>query len=239
MDLKNKIAIVTGSTGGIGRELAKELDKEGVKLVVISKSESELENLLRELKGKEHTYLVCDFSIQEEVEKLGEKISREYPSVDLLVNVAGIGIYKPLEEISLEDWNKSMDIGVTAPFILTKGIIESLKKAKESLILNIGSGAGVIPFAGRSAYSAMKFAMRGFTLSLAEEFKHSNPTFCLITLGSTLTSFGPMSFEEKKREMESGKAYFTPDWVAKKLVEIIKTDRREAEYTLYPSDYQK
>ena len=239
MELKNKIAVVTGATGGIGRELVKELDKEGVKLLIISKSESELQNLLKELNGKGHSYLVCDFSIQEEVVKLGDTISKEYPAIDLLANVAGVGIYKPLEELSLEDWNKSLDIGVTAPFILTKAIIASLKNAKDSLVLNIGSGAGVIPFAGRSAYSAMKFAMRGFTLSLAEEFKHSNPTFCLITLGSTLTSFGPMSFEEKKREMESGKAYFTPDWVAKKLVEIIKDDKREVEYTLYPSEYQK
>jgi hypothetical protein len=79
--------------------------------------------------------------------------------------------------------------------------------------------------------------VRGLTLSLSEEFKNTKTHFCLITLGSTLTSFGPMSFEEKKREMESGKAYFTPSWVAKKLVEIIKDDNREIEYTLYPTDY--
>src|SRR3990167_7264715 len=116
MELKNKIAVVTGATGGIGRELVKELDKEGVKLLIISKSESELQNLLKELNGKGHSYLVCDFSIQEEVVKLGDTISKEYPAIDLLANVAGVGIYKPLEELSLEDWNKSLDIGVTAPF---------------------------------------------------------------------------------------------------------------------------
>lgn len=72
---------------------------------------------------------------------------------------------------------------------------------------------------------------------MAEEFKNTKTHFCLITLGSTLTSFGPMSLEEKKKEMDSGKAYFTPDWVAKKLIEIIKNDDREGEYTLYPGDY--
>src|SRR3989304_1722877 len=203
MVLKNKIVVVTGATGGIGRELVKELDREEAKLILISKSEDELKNLVNSLKGKGNSYFVCDFANQDQVQELSKKLFKEYPSIDLLVNTAGIGIYKPIEEISLEDWNKSLDVGLTAPFILPKGIIESLKSTKDSLVLHSGSGAGVIPFAGRSAYGAMKFAMRGFTLSLAEEFKHSHPSFCLITLGSTLTSFGPMSFEEKKKEMES------------------------------------
>ena len=90
---------------------------------------------------------------------------------------------------------------------------------------------------GRSVYCSTKFALRGATLSLAEEYNDQKPHFCLITLGSTLTSFGPMTLAEKQRDCDSGKAYFTPEWVAKKLVEIIKDDHRETEYTLYPGDY--
>jgi 3-oxoacyl-[acyl-carrier protein] reductase len=131
-----------------------------------------------------------------------------------------------------------MDIGVTSVFIFTKELMTNLSSSSDSLVLNIGSGAGVIPMSGRSLYSSMKFALRGLTLSLAEEFKRmENPKFCLITLGSTLTSFGPMSFEEKKKDMESGKAYFTPEWVSDKLTEIIRDENREVEYTLYPGDY--
>ena len=91
---------------------------------------------------------------------------------------------------------------------------------------------------GRSIYCATKFAVRGLTLSLAEEFRRTSVEFCLITLGSVLTSFGPMSFDEKKSEMEKGKkAYFTPDWVAKKLISIMKDEDRRSEYTLFPSNY--
>jgi len=237
MNLKDKTVVVTGATGGIGRELVGNLDKEGVRLILVSKTESELQNLLSKLERKENKCYPCDLSNQKETEALAKKISAEAGKVDILINAAGIGIYKAIEETTLDDWNASMNINVSAHFILIKGLAEILKRSENSLVLSIGSGAGVIPMAGRSIYCATKFAVRGLTLSLAEEFRGSNTHFCLITLGSTLTSFGPMSFKEKKKDMESGKAYFTPDWVAKKLVEIMKDDNRDIEYTLYPADY--
>lgn len=238
MDLKGKIAVMTGATGGIGRELTKRLDGEGVKLVLISKTESELQNLIKSLKNSNHSYFVCDFTSQEEMIKISKQISETYEKIDLLINAAGIGIYKPIEEVEISDWNKSMDINISSNLIFVKNLNKNLQNSESSLVLTIGSGAGVIPMAGRSIYCATKFALRGLILSLAEEFKRiNNPKFCLITLGSTLTSFGPMSMEEKVKESENGKAYFTVPWVGEKLLEIIKDNNRELEYKLYPGDY--
>ncbi len=238
MDLLNKVAIITGATGGIGSELVTKLDDEGAQLVLVSKNEAELQKLLQTLKNKTSRYYVCDFSNQNETERIAKEISSNFKSVDLLVNSAGVGIYKPIEDATLEDFNNSINIGLSSVFILTKELLASLSKSSEALILNIGSGAGVIPMSGRSIYCTTKFGLRGLTLSLAEEFRRvNNPKFCLITLGSTLTSFGPLSFEKKKEEMENGKAYFTPEWVGKKVVEIIKDSKRETEYTFYPGDY--
>lgn len=236
MNLQNKNIIITGSTGGIGRELVKSLDKEGANLILISRSIDELKSLAKDLKGDPHLF-DCDFSDQKALEDLAKGLSKQFKVVDVLINAAGIGVYKPIEEATLGDWNNSMDINVTSSFIFIKELSPNLQKSKDSLVLNIGSGAGVIPMAGRSIYCATKFAVRGLTLSLAEEFRGTSVGFSLITLGSTLTSFGPKSFEEKKKEMESGKAYFTPDWVAEKLTSIIKDDGRQKEYTLFPSDY--
>jgi short-subunit dehydrogenase len=238
MNLKNKIIVVTGATGGIGSELVKKLDQEGAKLILVSKTESELQNQVKSLKNKESKYYVCDFTNQDETAKIAKQISTENPDVNILVNAAGIGVYKPIEEVEMSDWNNSINIGLTSVFIFTKELIENLGKNEDSLVLNVGSGAGVIPMSGRSTYCAMKFGLRGLTLSLAEEFKRiDNPKFCLITLGSTLTSFGPLGMEKKKEEMLNGKAYFTPEWVGEKLTEIIKDDNKETEYTLYPGDY--
>jgi short-subunit dehydrogenase len=237
MELKNKNIIVSGATGGIGIELVKLLDKAGANLTLVSKSEDKLIDLAKSLKGGNVNYFVCDLSDQNSIQKLSEKLIDKYKTIDILINAAGIGIYKPIEEISMVEWNQSMTINVTSQFLLIKGLLKKLNNTEGSLIMNIGSGAGVIPMAGRSAYCTSKFAVRGLTLSLAEEFKGTKTNFCLITLGSTLTAFGPLSLEEKKKQMKSGKAYFTPDWVAKKLIEIIKDDKREIEYTIYPGDY--
>lgn len=236
MKIKNKKIVITGATGGIGREITKELDRLGANLVLISRSEEKLKDFVAELNGNHH-YFACDFSNLEETEKVVSQISEEFKNVDILINAAGVGFYKPIEEATLDEWKQTMDIGVTSQFLFIKGLVENLKSKEGSLVVNIGSGAGVIPMAGRSVYCASKFAVRGMTLSLAEEFRGTHTHFCLISLGSTLTSFGSMSFEEKKEEMESGKAYLTPDWVAKKIVEIIEDDGRDVEYRLYPSDY--
>lgn len=238
MDLKDKTVVITGATGGIGREIIKSLDSKGADFVLVAKNKGELENQLKSLKSKNSSYFVADFSDQLETKKVAKSISEKYLKIDILICAAGVGIYKPIEEATLDEWNKSLNIGLTSMFIFMKELMVSLSSTEKSLVLNIGSGAGVIPMSGRSLYCSMKFAVRGLTLSLAEEFKRiGNPKFCLITLGSTLTSFGPMSFEDKKRDMESGKAYFTPDWVAHKLTEIIEDENKEVEYTLYPGDY--
>lgn len=238
MILKGKTAVVVGATGGIGREFVKNLDNEGANLILVSKTESELQNLLKLLKGTKHKYYVCDLSDQIETQKTSQRISEDNNEINILINCAGIGVYKPLVDLKIEDWERSFSINTTSVFLFLRGLISNLEKADKSLVLNVGSGAGVIPMSGRSVYCATKFALRGFTLSLAEEYERiGNPKFCLITLGSVLTSFGPMSFEAKKNEMEKGKAYFTPEWVGEKLIEIIKDDSREVEYTLYPGDY--
>jgi short-subunit dehydrogenase len=238
MDIKDKTVILTGATGGIGRELSKKFDEEGASLILISKSEEELQSLIKSLKGSNHSYFTCDLSDQAATEKLGKELAEKYKNIDVLFNAAGIGIYKTIEEETLEEFNKSMNINLFSEFIMSKSLIENLKSTPNSLVISIGSGDGVIPVGGRSIYCTTKFAVRGMMLSFAEEFRRSNPKFCLITLGSTLTGFGPLSLEDKKREMESGKGYLTPEWVAKRLVEIVKEDNREVEYEISSSDYK-
>ena len=238
MDLKDKIVVVTGATGGMGREIVKSLDNEGAKLVLISKTESELQNLLKTLAGKNNKYYVCDLSNEDETLKVAKEIANDFKTIDVLINAAGIGIYKPLEELTLDEWNLSIAINLNSVFIMTKELVKSLNNSTDSVVISLGSGMGVEPEPERSAYCTSKFALRGLMLTLAEEYKRfKNPKFCLFTLGSVLTSFGPMSMEEKKLSMESGKGYLTPDWVAGKVTEIIKSDDKQVEYSFSSPDY--
>lgn len=237
MDLRGQNIVITGATGGIGRALAISLSKSGANLILISKTESELKNLSELLGGKNNIYFVCDLRSQKEIHNLITKIASKFDTIDVLIQTAGIGIYKPLGEVLDKDWNDSLNINVSSIFLINQGLEKQLRNSKSALVMNIGSGAGVIPMAKRSVYCTTKFAVRGMTLSLAEEFKETNVHYCLITLGSTLTAFGPLGLERKKELMAKGRAYFTPEWVANKLVEIIEDDNREVEYTLYPGDY--
>lgn len=236
MDLKRKTILITGGSRGIGRALAENLAREGAHLVLIARSEDRLKKFITQY-GKEHRYYVCDLTDRGQVMKLTESVKKECPRLDILINIAGIGIYKNLENTSLSDWQSSFATNVAAPFMLTQGLLPLLQKTKDSFVLNIGSGAGTIPMRGRSMYCATKFAFRGWTLSLAEEFKDTSPRFFLITLGSTLTNFSGKSIEEKKKEMAAGRAYFPVEWVANKLVEILKDDTRDTEIVLFPGDF--
>lgn len=151
--------------------------------------------------------------------------------------MAGIGIYKSLDELEVEDLEKSLSVNVTAPFFLIKLLYKKLQVSDLGLVLSIGSGAGTMPFSRRSAYCTSKYALRGLSLSLSEEHESQKPEFCLITLGSTMTTFGGKSIEEQQKKIENGNAIFPVEYVAKELVKIIEDDKRDPEIILYPSEH--
>lgn len=182
------------------------------------------------------TGISCDLADYKQIEKAIQEIKKQIIKLDVLVNVAGVATYKNLVNVSDKEIQEAFMVNVITPAIFIRELIPLMNQA-DSLVLNIGSGAGTIPMKGRSVYCATKYALRGLTLSLSEEYEGKNPKFCLITLGSTLTNFGSMSLEEKKNEFEKGKAYFPVDWVANKIMDIIRDDKRENEIVLFPGAY--
>lgn len=237
MELTEKTVIVTGATGGIGRELCIELAKKGVQLIAIARTKEKLNELKKEITPGKHYFIESDFTDTKDIEKAVDLIKSSTDHINVLINAAGVGVYKSIDDVDMKEWTDSLAINATAPFFLTKLLLPLLKKSEKSVIINIGSGMGKIPTACRSVYCATKYALRGMTLSLAAEFKGTNVNFVHISLGSTLTEFGPMTLKEKEEENLKGKAYFTPNWVAKKFVEIIEKEDFEDEIELYPSEY--
>src|SRR3989344_3821098 len=235
MNLQGKTVAITGASGGIGKVLAKKLAAEGAKLILTFHDKDKEALMKQNFPGQ--VLFQADFTKDGQVEKLIQNITEVTDEVDVLINAAGIGVYEPLEKIRISDWDNSFAINVRAPFLLTQKLLPLLQKSSDSLVVNIGSGAGTMAMKGRAAYCATKFALRGMTLTLAEEFAGRRPQFCLITLGSTLTSFGGVPVEKKLEWQKQGRAYFTVEWVADRLVEIVKNDKREVEYVLYPGDY--
>lgn len=215
-----KNAIVIGAKGGIGSELVKSLKKDGYKVISVVRQAD----------------MSCDLTDISQVNKVIQQIRRESKKIDLLINAAGVATYKNLVNVSNKEMQEAFMVNIIAPAIIIRELAPMMAH-EGSLVLNIGSGAGIMPMRGRSVYCATKYALRGLTLSLSEEYEGKYPKFCLITLGSTLTNFGPMTIEKKREEFEKGKAYFPIDWVIHKLIEVIKDTHRESEITLFPGDY--
>lgn len=238
MKIQGRTVLITGGSRGIGKEIAKSFYSEGAKLILVSENQPELIETVKELNGNSlenrAESFVCDLSDSSRILELISQVSQKYNAIDILVNNAGIGIYKSLSDLSLEEWNKSYAIDVTAPFILIKGFLPLLEKSEEPLVVNIGSLSGVKPYPNRSAYCSTKAAFRQLSLCLSEEYKAQKIKFCHITLGSTLTTFGPLSVEEKKEKEACGKKYFTPEWVGQKVVELIRNNELTKEVLLDP-----
>jgi short-subunit dehydrogenase len=239
MNLKGKIAVVAGASGGIGREISLALADEGVELILVARRKKVLDalkSLIEESGGKASVYL-ADLTKEDSVRKLVSEIKQKHNRVDLLINATGVGVYKKLKDISFEEWKVSFAANADAVFLLTQKLMPILRKAEKAYVISIGSGMGKIALSGRIAYCASKFALRGFMLSLAKEHKKSNIKPVLLTVGSVLTSFGPLTIEQKKEKQQKGKEYIDPKWLAHYIVTKIKHDTLDDEVPIYPSHY--
>ena len=235
--LKGKKSVLTGASGGLGNLLLERLHDAGAE-VVLSAYDDEHFKKCEEIYGDTHHCVQADLCDTESVNALIKEVRGKWDKLDGLLNVAGIGVYKPIKDATDEDWQRSFDINVTAAFKLTRDLLPLLESTENSVVVNIGSGMGVLPGAERSLYCTSKFALRGLSLSLSEEYKGRDPEFVLMTLGSMLTEFGPLSIEEKEELKRGGKNYLDPNKVADEIIRIIESANRKAEYEIYPKGYE-
>jgi len=239
MELKGKIAVIAGASGGIGREISKALAKEGAHVFLVARREDILEALKRDIEkkgGKANVYL-ADLKNEESVTHLGRFIGDNFGKVDILFNAAGIGIYKNFANLSYDEWKKSFAVNVDAAFLAIHKLLPLLSKPDQAYVISMGSGMGKVALSGRSAYCASKFALRGMMLSFSKEYVNTNIHFILLTMGSVLTAFGPLSLEEKISKQKRGKKYLDPSWLAEHIVTKIKHDTLEPETPIYPRHY--
>lgn len=162
MKLRGKTAIVTGASRGIGLAIAKALAREGVKLVLISRSKPP-----STVKGK---FIECDFADSEKIPAAVSAALRHLGKLDFVVNNAGIFLEKPSAEISLADWERVMHVNLTAPFLICRETFSDLVKSK-GRIVNVISNSAMQGYFQQAAYSASKHGFLGFARSLALEAK--------------------------------------------------------------------
>ena len=188
-DLKDKIAIVTGASRGIGRKIATLLGQMGATVVLAARNKELLEEVAQQIKDNGANVETFQLELEDEdsIKALVDFVEKKYGALDILVNNAGIVHAALLQDTATEDYDKVMTINARAPFILCRQSLAMLKKSQAGKIINICSVLGVKGYPMQSAYTASKHALRGMSISLANELKETSVRVHVVCPGGVNT----------------------------------------------------
>jgi len=191
LDLKGRVAVVTGATKGIGLATARMLATHGASIVVTARGSADVERVATELgkaTGTRALAVTCDVRRAEECERLIATTVQALGRLDILVNNAGLGVFAPVEAMRPEDWHRQIETNLDGVFYCCRAALPYLKR-QGGWIINIGSLAGKNPFAGGAAYNATKFGLLGFSEALMLEVRHAGVRVSCVMPGSVATEF--------------------------------------------------
>lgn len=203
-----KVAIVTGASRGIGREIAKELSEKGIKVIAnYNKSEEQAKILQNE--NPELDIFKADISNRKEVKKMVEYALRKYGKIDILINNAGISQNKVFTDVTDEDWDQIIKNNLYSSFCMTQEVLSSMINNKSGSIINISSVWGLVGASCESIYAISKAGIDAMTKSLAKELGPSNIRVNSIAPGIINTemnkNLNKEELEELKQETPLGK----------------------------------
>ena len=187
--LDEKVAIVTGGSRGIGRQISLVLAGEGAIVILAARSATALAEAVEQIRraGGRAEPVVTELTDEQSIKNLVHVTREKFGRLDILVNNAGVTHSASLEETRTEDLDRCWAINARAPFILCREALPLLRQAENGFIVNISSVVGVRGYPLQSAYTASKHALRGMTISLAEELRDTNIRVHVICPGGVNT----------------------------------------------------
>lgn len=187
--LTNKHVLVAGATGGIGEATVRLLVQSGATVYVAGRNAAKLNELAGSLSIPAERVFQIDMTDANSILDMGEQIHVQVPQLDILINATGIGIIKPLESLSVEEFRTSLQVNLEGSFLLVKTFLPNMKKAAKGLIINIPGVLGKVPMAGAAAYSASKYGLVGMMQSIREELKRTEVRITNIFMGGVDSPF--------------------------------------------------
>jgi 3-oxoacyl-[acyl-carrier protein] reductase len=219
-DLRGKVAIVTGGTRGIGLSIAQGLLAEGAKVFICGRNAGHLKAAL-ELLGKRSEGnvggIAADMRRYEDCRKVVQGAAKKFGGIDILINNAGLGYFKPVDQLTPEEWDETIQTNLSGVFYCCREAIPLLRKRGGGYIFNISSLAGVNPFAGGSAYNASKFGLNGFSEAMMQDIRHDGIRVSYIMPGSVDTDFAAAPGSKPSASWK-----LTGDDIAKAVVDLYK-----------------
>ncbi len=223
-DLKNKVALITGGSKGIGYGVALSLMKEGVNVAITSRDEARAKEAAKDLEKAANTAakalgVKADVRKYESQQAVVKQVLSEFGQLDIVVANAGLGHFGSIEELTPEQWQETIDTNLSGVFYTIKSSLEALKKS-EGYFISISSLAGTNFFAGGSAYNASKFGVTGFTQAVMLDLRAHNIKVSTIMPGSVSTNFNgnePDSSDAWKIQIED---------MGELVVDLVKMNER-------------
>lgn len=171
MKLKDRVAFIAGASGSIGGSIASLFAEEGAKIGIASRSVDKLKELATKIEKLGSAALVCrcDVMKNDDIIEAIRATVRAFGPIDILVNSAGVLNFEPVDRMPDEEWQRTIQINLTAAFVAIREVLPSMKERKKGRIINISSVSGKIGLPSRSAYAASKHGLLGLSKSLAAE----------------------------------------------------------------------
>ena len=195
--LENKVALITGGTSGLGKMMALALARAGA-FVWIASSRDNADETLQEIKqqGSNGSFVQVDVTSSDALEKIVSQILKESNSIDILVNAAGINLRTSAEELTLNEWQKTIDINLTAPFYLSQLVADTMKKNNWGRIINIASLQSLRAFDNSIPYGASKGGVMQLTRALAQAYSKDGILVNAIAPGFFRTNLTESLFQD-------------------------------------------
>ena len=211
--LKDKIAIVTGASSGIGRATALSLAKAGAKVAIAARRTQRLEELQKEITkiGTECIVVPCDVTNRKDCQALIDAAIKKWNHIDILINNAGIMPLSFVKNLKVDEWEQMVDVNIKGVLFCTASVITHMINQNSGHIVNISSIAGRIVFPSGSVYCATKYAVRAFSEGLRQELSARNkirvttiePGIVATELTNTITDKSLEAFVKQSKEIEA------------------------------------
>ncbi len=200
MRFKDKVCIVTGGSSGIGKATSRQFAREGARVAILSLTEKEGNETVEEIRkaGGIALFIKTDVAIQADIEAACKKVMDEWQRIDILVNNAATMTFKPIKELTVEEWDNVMAVNLRAVFLLTQCSLRYIKK--QGAIVNVGSVHAHETTPGVVPYATSKIALEAFTRGISMEYESSQVRFNCVAPGAVDT---PMLWENPR--VKSGK----------------------------------
>jgi NADP-dependent 3-hydroxy acid dehydrogenase YdfG len=189
--IRNKVALVTGGTRGIGRAIAERLLEEGARVTICGTKHDTVDDATTLLASKGEVFgIVTDVSKRDQVEKMVSAVRQKYNEINILINCAGAGKFAGVAELEPADWERLIALNLSAAYYCCHAVLPIFFTCGGGDVINISSLAGTNAFAGGAAYNASKFGLNGFSEALMQDYRNQGVRVSIIAPGSVDTEFG-------------------------------------------------